>query len=189
MGLSYPIYNDPLTSPEFQVFNSNKTSDYPLPIMKDQQLQTTKSYICKECCTPISVCDCSSTSPTGACPDYTLINIKSEQDIQLVNRQMIINNIHCDFCSNIVGFKVVNFIPTKPKLIPLETYGPPEDNDACDEVPDIDLVHFKNNLISIENELAVKFERMNYMHLLETNQKFIGRYFLSLSRVKCTELP
>lgn len=79
-----------------------------------------------------------------------------------INR-ILVENLFCIECSSYIGFKIINFIPLKPTLIPFESNG--------------ELLQYQNNLIHIENELKIREEEMEFMRLVEKYGTLVGRIF------------
>lgn len=193
MGIPYPFYVDQPGTLEAEMYHHPTTAATTATTSCRQQLNTeegkvVRSFICNECHTPILVCaynqNFDNQNPNVS--DFLFVNVKPEDHLEVLNQQIVVNNMFCCTCNSFVGFRIINFIPVQPKLIEYEVPKIAQDSNSqpSDDVPDIDLIRFKNKLINIENDLTIKSQRLNYLHFLKANEKLIGRYYLALSRVK-----
>lgn len=104
----------------------------------------------------------------GSQPSCSFCNTQliapSTSALQLISiNRILVENLFCIECNSYIGFKIINFIPLKPTLIPFESNG--------------ELLQYQNNLIHIENELKIRKEEMEFMRLVEKYGTLVGRIF------------
>ncbi|KAK6460486.1 hypothetical protein DFJ63DRAFT_337250 [Scheffersomyces coipomensis] len=143
------------------------------------------SFICSCCSNPVV------NSNTNA-----ITNVNTDYNISTLNQQLLINNLLCNSCHSIIGYKIINFTLDQSDLplgsdhsnfTPLSSSSSSSNTStsSSESTPSEDdgLAKFKNHLLNIENEVNSKVERIDYLNFIETNQQLIGQTFLYISQV------